>query len=175
MHGMNSFNNSDWISLLNVAKINEQEKKMERKDIIIRFRRAMKRLVVLKRFTKVLGIKMDPSSFEISQITMYKKKDLEDKIMDIEAGIERLIMLKVADKVEIDSFFPKGDLAELKEMQSRLAKLMRKNKNAVITMENFLCGNNEFVQDWLHMHGQNPLKLKAMVTSYYTQYLNLGT
>lgn len=60
-------------NIVNIAKMKDEELLGQRQGIITRFRRAMKRLVVLKRFSDLVGCKFDAANFDISKISMYYK------------------------------------------------------------------------------------------------------
>ena len=50
--------------------MDDEELSEKKKDSIVRFKRAIKRFVVIKRFASKMGIKIDAMNIEIAKLTM---------------------------------------------------------------------------------------------------------
>ena len=60
----------DFFNIINIVKIKDNVLLDQRSSTIIRFKRAMKRMVILKRFSESVGYKFDATNFDISKLSM---------------------------------------------------------------------------------------------------------
>lgn len=110
----------------------------QRNDIVVRFKRAMKRMCTIAQFAKRLGINMSTVNFDISVIHLHRRRPSSEDVIDDELIFDTMLTNKIVSQIDITKFFDRMDLVLLVENNRRLSAILRRNKHHLKELEDFI-------------------------------------